>query len=570
MRATNRQSQPSLSFEKQPALKNLITELVTGDGPITIFCGAGTSVDSGLPTWIGLVAQLAESIGEEDIRSLILREADIKRSAQFILDYGNSKLHKDHKIASALYRGESAAPGQLAASIANLCRLLGDRVRILTTNYDDRLELALIAELGGSAGLRVFGLSEAPDWLEYDAGIGILHVHGFIPSTQLSDAFESKKPVILTEGEYLRFGAQIQAIVHDRLINSKVIFIGTSMADSSVVHPLSKSYSEEPIKRPTALLVPDISSAASVAAGTTRGDGPRAETLALDYLAQFATYIRESLQTDVIELKSFGQVAQCVGEMSAAIESGDTYLSDDAKTSARYGHRFKRILSEVHERVAVESGTVAPSGDASRAISDRLESEFQAPDGPLSALTTYRLAIDYEGLNLPENYFEDEHWALDLWIRTMLLPPHTPRYEVVLVGSSSYSRRSGRAMVQRGVISPLSTYAAARSVFHGGVFTATDRTDEGPGGRISTLGWRTHLAAPLALDEASVGLTPTTAQRVTVGAVVLQSDRRLSKTPAKLESRSKNSILSVMDSIAETEITKSVLLAGLRAIGAIA
>lgn len=59
----------ALSFSKNPVFKDFIRTICSGE-PIVLVLGAGVSIESGLPTWSGLLDQLGESIENEHLNDL--------------------------------------------------------------------------------------------------------------------------------------------------------------------------------------------------------------------------------------------------------------------------------------------------------------------------------------------------------------------------------------------------------------------------------------------------------------------------------------------------------------------
>lgn len=78
-------SSHALSFSKNPDFKSFI-EAVCSNDSITLVLGAGVSIESGLPTWSGLLEILGRRIETPCLYDLITaEEADPSRRASLIL-----------------------------------------------------------------------------------------------------------------------------------------------------------------------------------------------------------------------------------------------------------------------------------------------------------------------------------------------------------------------------------------------------------------------------------------------------------------------------------------------------
>jgi hypothetical protein len=555
---------PSLSFQRQPSLQEFVHILTETDGDITIFCGAGASIDSGLPTWVGLIKELAKRLSNEALREIILaEEADLTRRVQMLLAAIETELRPEHLIADALYSPVSAQPpGLLLSSVAKLASLLGKRVRLITTNYDDRLELALEGLAIPGATVAASGLADAGSWWNSDNPFEVLHLHGFLPSKKSAPRFEIKLPIVLGEDEYLHYGAQVQNVISRCITESTVLFVGASMTDPSLVFPLHQANTAKTITTPFALLVPDESAAAKYSPQD-------AEMNAESFLSLVRSHLQTALGTRTIALKSYGQVAQCVAEFCAALQAPGPYVDSDPRTSHRYGHRYKRILGRVHEHLGVTEGMFAASDDASRDVSDRLHSALVSPEGPVGNLLDFRqVALPMlEPRGLESHYFEGEQWALFLWLRTLKAEPDYSRYEIFQAGTSAYTRRDGRTMIQRSVISPRSRFAAARALYIGQVQTETIPDPKIPTNSPQDQPWLTFSALPLSVSEETVGLEPTgTNTNVTIGAIVLHTNRKLVEIAdgASLSALPKSiSLMSFMTAEERSALHTATLLAGM-------
>ncbi|MFL0711914.1 MAG: SIR2 family protein [Microcella pacifica] len=353
---------PSLSFARQPDFRELINSAIDAskqNSVVTLFCGAGASIDSDMPTWRELIQRLAEKISNQDLaRLLIAEDVDLPRRVELILAAFTSGSPESVAISEALYRDSGRqAPGPLAASIAQIAKSLAPNVNIVTTNYDDRLELALARVAADGEKVESFGLNSIAEWKASKSKYKVLHLHGYLPSNQLAGV-PPIEPIVLSESSYVYVGRQVQDFVEECLESSTVLFIGTSMTDPSVVRPLHRTVQDGKRSgpRPFALWVPKDDWAGDESAIAARRGFTKLQL----------RYLRQPLNIGPIVLKSYGQMAQCIAEVVTAIRHPDAYLSDDPDTSLRYGFRFHRTMQAVGVKLDIDSGEFAPSGDSSR------------------------------------------------------------------------------------------------------------------------------------------------------------------------------------------------------------
>ena len=119
----------------------------------------------------------------------------------------------------------------------------GDQLTILTTNYDDLLERALLGAGAGKRQIRSYVQRRAQ---LPPAAIPVTHLHGFAGR-------EGKpKALVLTEEQYHRMqrGSSWQEeYVTERLENSLCLFIGTSLTDPNLIRYLYGYRKVEPAPR---------------------------------------------------------------------------------------------------------------------------------------------------------------------------------------------------------------------------------------------------------------------------------------------------------------------------------
>jgi len=214
-------------------LARAIETVARHDGPLTVFVGAGVSMEAGLPSWRDLVGRLLADLGADltdDDRAVwtdeILREGPLAAAATARALFPYEAAFRA-ALRRALYGGRAAsafAPETLARELARLKAGLGSRVALLTANYDGLLEAAL-ADAGLHPASPVSGRAEAP------GRAAVWHLHGrLIPGTEPG-------PLVLTEGDYVRSTSEEwpQDFVAERLETSLCLFVGLSLTDPNFI-----------------------------------------------------------------------------------------------------------------------------------------------------------------------------------------------------------------------------------------------------------------------------------------------------------------------------------------------
>lgn len=545
---------PALSFTRQPDLKRLFEHVLDPSQKVTIFCGAGVSVDSGLPNWRNLIRNLADRITQPEVRKALLDdESDLTRKVGLIMQLVKGSLPESSVISEALYKGGIGGldSGQLATAIATLAVAIKDRARIVTTNYDDRLEEALQAN-PASPPVEPVGLTEASGWvtnLSSASRFEVLHLHGYLSS----DGKKQIEKIVLSEADYLSSGNEVQGHIEAMLKNSLVLFVGVSMTDPAVVGPLYKLKAAGIPTLAYAIMSRDYGSAD---AGDSEG------RLGHSYLAMVADYLDHSLGVTPILLKSFAQVAQCVLELAVAVENQTDYMSDDPSISIRYGHRFNRILTVVHDKLRIEAGGRAPGSPFADQLSQALHDHLSASsDSPLAFITKAKTDyLNLDDLGVDRQRIDSEFFGLYLWLRCMndaALPP----FKIFMAGTSAYTHRNGASINQSSPVWPGSSFISAKCVFYGRSRTEALALPVEKSRPYST--WRSFLAAPLMFSEQDAGISATNDHLVTIGATVLHSSRRMVPAHEIAAARSSGhdvekalqpSLLSLMDASQKEEL----------------
>lgn len=215
---------------------------------VSLLVGAGASMEAGLPSWNALVNRLLERGAEQ----ADLLPADDRRARELWLEdagrdgpLGAAAMvdalageERDAWVAEALYGTGGPAsffPGPIARQIAALQRVFGERLRLMTLNYDDLLQEAL-----RDAGSTPVTLATAEQRVAAEQ-VPVVHLHGYLgrdgPAGQL----------VLSEADYHGMqhgGAWQDDLMRTALRDSTLVFVGTTLIDPNMLRYLHAVASE--------------------------------------------------------------------------------------------------------------------------------------------------------------------------------------------------------------------------------------------------------------------------------------------------------------------------------------
>jgi hypothetical protein len=516
---------PAISFSHQRSFEHLVKTLVQNeDGrPVTLVCGAGVSIDVGLPGWQDLIKRLCESVDTTGLAEIIrLDPIDPMRQAGYVVEH---LLHdtddRTHALRTALYKGvDNIAPGQLAIAIADLAASLGDRCRIITTNFDSQLERALEMTYDG-ASVASFSLDSLEAWRAHEPAPtpGVLHLHGMVENKR-----EPLTPVVLTEPDFHRHGPAARAVISEALSAGHVIFVGVSMTDPNLVLPLADNPRTEETGEAFLLSIaePLVSPDASPA--------PIAEVddLVHEYSVARCAYLMGNFGLRTVLVKSYSQVRQILADLPLARSDPANYLSDDPALSQRYGFRLSRRLDFLYQNIGASSDQDYLEGAAQRDLSDRLDAALEWDGGPKPYLASClkSLAQSFRKYRVSVEYLKAENLALFLWMRTRQIDRQSEggNFSIRLVATSAYAHREEFSFRFVRDIRFSRSYPAVTAAFFGRMLG----TNFDSGYPL----WRSAVAMPIDwVSQADSG-----AQDVlSVGVVTLNSNRRMVPLDALLK-----------------------------------
>jgi SIR2-like domain len=222
---------------------------------LSLLVGAGASMEAGLPSWDGLLDRLllkgGETAGLIEPLSAGAAPTDKQKSqrqrwlADAALDgpLGKAALaealagdERDEWIKQAVFAPADGPqdyfPGPIARQIPLLRKAFDDDLRIMTLNYDDLIEQALRDSPDIPGPHTITG----PDHHVPADKCGVFHLHGYLGRDNLPTG-----QIILSEADYVQMqrGTSWQeALVQNALMDSTLVFVGTSLLDPNVIRYL--------------------------------------------------------------------------------------------------------------------------------------------------------------------------------------------------------------------------------------------------------------------------------------------------------------------------------------------
>jgi hypothetical protein len=203
--------------------------------------GAGASVEARLPKWDELVRELLSrsvdlapglSLNKKQKKAWIDRtiQADSLLGAAATADaLIDGRL--DEQLEPALFGDAGPTgfrPGPTLIQLAHLREAFGERLILITTNYDDLLEQALDRRhcFTGRVASQV-----DPSFSPSTERVDVFHPHGF------TGRDGREPPFVLTEEDYQRFeaAADAEATIGNELRRRACLFVGASLNDANLL-----------------------------------------------------------------------------------------------------------------------------------------------------------------------------------------------------------------------------------------------------------------------------------------------------------------------------------------------
>ncbi|WP_273725678.1 SIR2 family protein [Leuconostoc mesenteroides] len=200
------------SSNMNEALRNMAIQHINDairDDSLIVFVGAGASINSGLPSWGSLIAQLKTDLKINN------SDTDYLKIAQYYYDMvGQQKYFQ--KIDDIFLKYQNAKPNEIHEQIKRI-----NPKHIITTNYDTLIEKKV------NKGINKYQIIKKDMDIPYSKSDHyLIKMHG--------DLLE--KNFVLKEDDYFDFEKNfymISTLIKSLIMNNTVLFIGYSLNDST-------------------------------------------------------------------------------------------------------------------------------------------------------------------------------------------------------------------------------------------------------------------------------------------------------------------------------------------------
>ncbi len=263
-RALKSETRKSLTTHVEPARatgdsrSNQIQSLreALGRGRLTLVCGAGVSVQAGIPAWSELLMRLLERMMEQ-IAKVHSLDLDKTAANEFQRNYGASSLilgkylknnlgrDFNSQMREALYASPSITSA-LIDSIVQLARPQRDAKpldSIITFNFDSLIEENLCKQSIPNRAI----CSEA---ISHDSNeLPIYHVHGYLP--RIADKTDDAELVFSEDAYHSQFidpFSWSNLIQLNKLTQNTCLFAGISLTDPNMRRLLDVAWRKSPDK----------------------------------------------------------------------------------------------------------------------------------------------------------------------------------------------------------------------------------------------------------------------------------------------------------------------------------
>ncbi len=233
-------------------------------GKLRILVGAGTSMDSGLPSWENLSLKLLEGWLESDdgrwSKPETSKQSEVAKTLYTALgrdgttDFIASRVsrHEFRRLFSNALYGEHKLCEFRPRSVHKQLAVMSDKASLYTTNYDHLLELAMEELHHTSRGehWRKFRDPQGYTYRSDDTAAALIHhLHGWIDPCTESSGPEYGGSFIITESHYLELPNYPDALANRRMqvlleTEGATLIMGMSMEDPNVrrmLYRLSRS-----------------------------------------------------------------------------------------------------------------------------------------------------------------------------------------------------------------------------------------------------------------------------------------------------------------------------------------
>ena len=230
------------------AVRDAIELLGDVNQDVTVVVGAGSSVESGFPTWDSLVRTLLHDVGDrrglsieaqEQFANWTLHREDLTGAGEVAKELLGSDFQAS--LHEALYSNvDQPLPGETARALSSL-RLsrLDALTEILTTNYDTLLYHAMREELK-QRGLNQYKVKRVVGSNPVDQNtIAIRHLHGV-----MTEGRKVEGNLVLSDRDYYLMqdsSAWQESFFKAQLESTTCLFIGASLTDPNLLRYIYRS-----------------------------------------------------------------------------------------------------------------------------------------------------------------------------------------------------------------------------------------------------------------------------------------------------------------------------------------
>jgi hypothetical protein len=325
-----------------------LIQLLGKQRKITIFAGAGVSIDRGTPDWRTLIKSLLQerlpdlspghgspmspATAAQTAALLLEWGAPLPAASMvkqlYLMQFGESDAadtQLQNRLAYLLYE-EWQPRTSLASFIAMLAlfyKTRGADVHVITPNYDDNIETTKtcdphLAEVQEREGIEFLPSRWTPP-RQPGLNIPVVHIHGLLTRKGLT-----MEPLILSEEDYSRWSVdhecemdRLRRYVMQRFARTSVLFVGTSLRDPNIVDALALTKRTAHAQR--LALLPMIEEDKFC-----EGDGLE-PTFGFTAGANLRT---ANLGVEAIRPDYYGQVAQFLNEVALCVSDPDRYAAE--------------------------------------------------------------------------------------------------------------------------------------------------------------------------------------------------------------------------------------------------
>lgn len=495
------------------ALASLADQVAHLGSPLTIYAGAGVTIDRSALSWRGMVEGiLREYVSDPQVIDEIFRQNEVVAAATlaeafYLRDYGegNFRDRMVDKLRWMLYGPGDWQAGRLADEVASLCASIqaysGGCV-VATPNYDDyliaamkkaKIDVSIERTTRTDSPLNTSGVVRSAEWVKtpsvrqalFRGSNTAIQLHGLIPRSPGGKTY----PPVISEIDYVKSEPYTFRALRALLSDSCVLMVGTSLTDRPLLQALDKTRDS---RFPRFALVP---------LGGSRGEPEaRSRDLRKYQLERFARYNVTPIFVDY-----YFQVAQFLVELSRLLDEvkGEELenLEEEIVSQLTYNSYGQRLVNWAEDwRFSREQLLNADSGtDSTPFMLDDILNDVTE-----KVLVEIRIDLDLSA---------SEVTKLEFWVRD---DPRTQRG--LRLWSSTVSRHFQEESARRAQFARGSEISAVSAFVEGRPWITRLGPDESPSQR-----WRTYLAVPVWLAGKRYGSLP-------VGALVVASMRPFSES----------------------------------------